>query len=61
MAARSKVTVIGAGNGATTESERAAEIIGRTIAEHGAIIVCGGKNGVMAAARKHPCFGRADE
>jgi uncharacterized protein (TIGR00725 family) len=43
------VGVIGAGE-ADAAQERAAEIVGRTLAEAGAVVVCGGLGGVMAAA-----------
>ena len=43
------VAVVGPGN-ASEEQERLAEAVGRQLAEHGAIVVCGGLGGVMAAA-----------
>lgn len=43
------VAVVGPG-AATEEQERLAEVIGRGLAERGAILVCGGLGGVMAAA-----------
>ena len=43
------VAVVGPGN-AGDEQERLAEAVGRELAEHDAIVVCGGLGGVMAAA-----------
>ena len=43
------VSVIGAGD-ASPESEALAEAVGRGLAERGAVLVCGGLGGVMAAA-----------
>lgn len=43
------VAVVGPGD-ASDEQERLAEAVGRELAEHGAIVVCGGLGGVMAAA-----------
>ena len=43
------VAVVGPGE-ATPEEEDTAEAVGRLLAEHGAILVCGGLGGVMAAA-----------
>jgi uncharacterized protein (TIGR00725 family) len=43
------VAVVGRGN-ASQEEERLAEAVGRELAERGAIVVCGGLGGVMAAA-----------
>jgi uncharacterized protein (TIGR00725 family) len=43
------VAVVGPGD-ASEEQERLAEAVGRELAEHGAIVVCGGLGGVMAAA-----------
>ncbi len=43
------MAVIGAGN-ASAEQVAAAEAIGRALGEQGAIVVCGGLGGVMAAA-----------
>ena len=43
------VAVVGAGR-ASSEEERAAEAIGRGLAEAGAVVVCGGLGGVMEAA-----------
>ena len=56
--ARRQVAVIGAG-GATEGSEtwRLAEEVGRRLAEAGAIVVCGGRGGVMAAVRVAALFG----
>jgi uncharacterized protein (TIGR00725 family) len=45
------VAVIGAGD-ATAEQERSAETVGRVLAERGAIVVTGGRGGVMAAASR---------
>ena len=49
MAHRPYVAVIGPGD-ATSQQTRAAETIGRDLADGGAILVCGGLGGVMAAA-----------
>jgi uncharacterized protein (TIGR00725 family) len=49
VAHRPYVAVVGPGEG-TAEEIRAAELIGRGLAEGGAIVVCGGLGGVMAAA-----------
>ena len=46
---RAYVAVIGAGN-ASPDEERAAEAVGRGLAEAGAVLVCGGLGGVMEAA-----------
>ena len=54
MAHRPYVAVIGPGD-ATSQQERAAEAIGRGLADGGAIVLCGGLGGVMAAA----CHGAA--
>jgi uncharacterized protein (TIGR00725 family) len=43
------VAVVGAGH-ASAEEERAAEAVGRGLAEAGAVLVCGGLGGVMEAA-----------
>ena len=43
------VSVIGAGD-ASSEAEALAEEVGRGLAERGAVLVCGGLGGVMAAA-----------
>jgi uncharacterized protein (TIGR00725 family) len=43
------VSVIGAGV-STSEQSRLAEDIGRLLAENGAVLVCGGRGGVMEAA-----------
>jgi uncharacterized protein (TIGR00725 family) len=45
----SYVAVVGAGR-ASPEEERAAEAVGRGLAEAGAVLVCGGLGGVMEAA-----------
>jgi len=45
------VAVIGASD-ATAEQECAAEIVGRVLAQHGAIVITGGRGGVMAAASR---------
>jgi len=50
------VAVIGASQASTAELE-AAELVGRLIAKHGAIIICGGMGGVMEAA----CRGASSE
>jgi uncharacterized protein (TIGR00725 family) len=54
VAHRPYVAVIGPGD-ATSQQERAAEAIGRGLADGGAIVLCGGLGGVMAAA----CHGAA--
>ena len=43
------VAVIGGGTCSAAEA-RSAEVIGRLLAEAGAVLVCGGRGGVMAAA-----------
>jgi uncharacterized protein (TIGR00725 family) len=43
------VAVIGPGDATAAQAE-AAEAVGRGLAERGAIVVCGGRGGVMAAA-----------
>lgn len=43
------IGVIG-GSAPTAEEATAAEAVGRTLAEKGAILICGGRGGVMAAA-----------
>ncbi|MHB8869817.1 MAG: TIGR00725 family protein [Thermoleophilia bacterium] len=45
------ISVIGAGQ-ATAEQYAAAEEVGRRVAEAGAVLVCGGLGGVMAAAAR---------
>jgi uncharacterized protein (TIGR00725 family) len=54
VAHRPYVAVVGPGD-ATAEETHAADAIGRGLAEGGAILVCGGLGGVMAAA----CHGAA--
>jgi uncharacterized protein (TIGR00725 family) len=49
VAHRPYVAVVGPSD-ATSEQARAAEAIGRGLADSGAILVCGGLGGVMAAA-----------
>ena len=49
MAVRPYVAVVGPGD-ATSQETRAAEAIGRGLADAGAIVVCGGLGGVMEAA-----------
>ncbi len=51
MTDRRFMAVIG-GSECTTEESRLAEEVGREIAKRGAILVCGGLGGVMAAACK---------
>lgn len=46
---RAYVAVVGAGT-ATPDEQRDAELVGRGLAEAGAIVVCGGLGGVMEAA-----------
>jgi uncharacterized protein (TIGR00725 family) len=43
------IAVIGAGQG-DADAERDAEVVGRALAAAGAVVVCGGLGGVMAAA-----------
>jgi uncharacterized protein (TIGR00725 family) len=45
------IGVIG-GSAPTQEEVTAAEVVGRTLAEAGAVLVCGGRGGVMEAARR---------
>ena len=54
MAHRPYVAVVGPSN-ATSEQTRAAEAIGRGLADGGAILVCGGLGGVMEAACHGAC------
>lgn len=49
MAAQPYVAVIGASRGSAEELE-AAEAVGRGLAQAGALVVCGGRGGVMEAA-----------
>ncbi len=49
MPGRANVAVVGPGE-ATAAQAQAAEAVGRGLAEAGAILVCGGLGGVMAAA-----------
>jgi uncharacterized protein (TIGR00725 family) len=51
MTQKVQISVIGASEG-EAEVLRAAEAVGRGIAEAGAVLVCGGLTGVMAAASK---------
>ena len=51
MAQRLQISVIGASEG-EPEVLRDAEAVGRSIAEAGAVLVCGGLTGVMEAASK---------
>jgi uncharacterized protein (TIGR00725 family) len=44
------VAVIGPGDGAPADLSRLARQVGRLLAERGAVLVCGGLGGVMAAA-----------
>ena len=46
------IAVIGPGDGATDTELAAAEEVGRLLARSGAIVVCGGLGGVMAAVSK---------
>src|SRR4051795_12298669 len=46
---RAYVAVVGAG-AARADEQRAAEEVGRRLAEAGAVVVCGGRGGVMEAA-----------
>lgn len=49
--ARTYVGVVGASQ-ATPQDMADAEAVGRELAQHGAVVVCGGRGGVMAAASK---------
>lgn len=49
MASGLTIAVIG-GSTATAEEEASAEAVGRALAAAGAVLVCGGRGGVMAAA-----------
>jgi uncharacterized protein (TIGR00725 family) len=44
------VAVVGPGDGASAAELEAAETVGRLLAEAGAVVVCGGRGGVMEAA-----------
>jgi uncharacterized protein (TIGR00725 family) len=55
LAERLHVAVVGAGHADDEECDRAARV-GRALAEAGAVVVCGGLGGVMAAA----CRGARD-
>jgi uncharacterized protein (TIGR00725 family) len=46
---RAYVAVVGAGD-ATADEQQSAELVGRGLAEAGAVVVCGGLGGVMEAA-----------
>lgn len=46
------ISVIGAGNAAPESALRDAEEVGRLLAAHGAVVVCGGLNGVMEAVSR---------
>jgi uncharacterized protein (TIGR00725 family) len=53
MARPPQISVIGAGSsGAREELLRGAEAVGRGLAEAGAVLVCGGRAGVMEAASR---------
>jgi uncharacterized protein (TIGR00725 family) len=53
MARRPQISVIGTGSeSAAEEILRDAETVGRGIAEGGAVLVCGGRTGVMEAASR---------
>ncbi len=47
-----RIAVIGTGDGASAELESLAEAVGRELGTAGAVLVCGGKGGVMAAAAR---------
>ncbi|MFW9935310.1 MAG: TIGR00725 family protein [Candidatus Thorarchaeota archaeon] len=49
---RNRITVIGSSGRVSREITTLAEEIGRVIAQNGAILISGGKNGVMEAASK---------
>ena len=49
MSRQAVISVIGAGNNASTEAVEMAEEVGRELAKRGAVVVCGGLNGVMEA------------
>jgi len=44
------VAVVGNGGGVSAAQRRAAEAVGRAVADAGAVVVCGGLGGVMEAA-----------
>ena len=46
------IAVIGAGDEAPEAALEAAKEVGRLLAEHGAVVVCGGLNGVMEAVSR---------
>ena len=50
MTGTSYVGVVGPGDGATSDDLAVAREVGRLLAEAGAVVVCGGLGGVMAAA-----------
>ena len=49
MSRETIISVIGAGNNASKEAMDTAEAVGRELARRGAVVVCGGLNGVMEA------------
>ena len=49
---KSKIIGVIGGNTCTPEIEKAAEEVGRLIAQRGGIVICGGLGGVMEAAAK---------
>lgn len=49
MSKETIISVIGAGNNASREAVDTAEAVGRELAKRGAVVVCGGLNGVMEA------------
>lgn len=49
MSRQAVISVIGAGNNAPREAVEMAEAVGRELAKRGAVVVCGGLNGVMEA------------
>jgi len=50
MPRRLAIAVIGAGDGASSDTLSLAREAGRRIAERSAVLICGGRGGVMAAA-----------
>ena len=47
-----RIAVIGQGHGASPELEAIAETVGRVLAEAGAVVITGGKGGVMLGASR---------
>ena len=49
MAARVPLIAVVGGSKATAAEAEVAEAVGRALAEHGVVLICGGRGGVMAA------------